>query len=122
MKSSAILFTLATGIIWQSCFSHQPSASTGKRLPEEDSMTPSSFQCEARLIRMDSSAATIVIMSMLHEGSALFYSVGVGDTIDAKYSLHKPLKNNSLIKMTIEERLKMNSEKPDFIITSVKYQ
>lgn len=92
-----------------------------KELPAAISLPPSSFLCEAKVIGLDSLQSKLLIMNMIRHGAALYYSVGIGDTIQAKiYSYQRSnLSVNSITELVIEERLKLNSEIPDFIIRQI---
>ena len=89
--------------------------------PASVSLPPSSFHCEARVIGLDSLQSILLIMNLIQQGAALYYSVGIGDTIQAKiYSYQRShLSENSITELVIEERLKLNSEIPDFIIRQI---
>ncbi len=111
-------------VLLSSCSPQKKSASneeSKKKLPANLSLLPSSFHCETKVIEIDSLQLILVIRNMIQQGAALFYSVGIGDTIQARIYYHQrnDLSQDSITEMVIEERLKMNSEIPDFVVRQI---
>ncbi len=111
-------------LLFSSCSPKTMSASNdeqNKEPPSSVSLSPSSFLCEAKVIGLDSLRSTILIRKIIQQGAALFYSVGIGDTIQAKIYTYQRnnLSIDSITELVIEERLKINSEIPDFIIRQI---
>lgn len=104
-----------------SCLPGKPASSTEtteKKPPGDLSLTPSTFYCEGKILAVDSNTLLVRIEKIIRQGSALFYPVSAGDTVTVKQnSLEqwKPLPGSSKA-MLIEERLRLNAEKPDFIL------
>ena len=100
----------------------QQAPAPEKKLPGTVSMTPSSFRCEGVVIEINSKSVNFAVSKILEQGSSLFYSVSAGDTIQATFQ--SPNKNNFApqqhIELLIEERVMMNSEKPEFIVRQIK--
>src|SRR5689334_229010 len=119
-----MVVTAGTSFFFQSCApvkngSTPPQNSTD--LPRDVAIPPSSFRCEATVLSTDTVAIIIKIDKMIQQGSSLFYMLGSGDTIEVKNN--SPEKENiaagSAFEVVIEERLKLNSDKPDFILLQV---
>ena len=84
-----------------------------KRVPGTVSISPASFYCEAKVLYVDSDEIKLLLKKITARGSALFFPVADGDTIVAKNqvrTMNEQLKD-STCEMTIEERLKLNSDR-----------
>ncbi|MCX6274802.1 MAG: hypothetical protein NTV09_06315 [Bacteroidetes bacterium] len=111
-------------LLFSSCSPKAMSTSNdepNKELPSIVSLSPSAFRCEANVIGLDSLRSTLLIRKIIQQGAALFYSVGIGDTIHAKIYTYQRnnLSMDLITELVIEERLKLNSEIPDFIIRQI---
>jgi hypothetical protein len=100
----------------------QPAPAPEKKLPGTVSMTPSSFRCEGVVIESNSKTVNFAVSKLLEQGSSLFYSVSAGDTILANFQTmnktsYPAMKN---VELMIEERVMLNSEKPEFIVRQIK--
>jgi hypothetical protein len=120
---STTIFFIAVIVIHSSCAStKKQSQEPEKQLPGTVSITPSSFRCSGTVIKSNPESVIFVVKEISARGSSLFYAVNSGDTIQAVFL--SPNKNifspGSIIKSLIEERLKMNSEKPEFIVKQIE--
>lgn len=100
----------------------QQSPATEKKLPGTVSMNPSSFRCEGVVIESNSKSINFVISKILQQGSSLFYPVSAGDTLVATFqspgkNIYAPQKH---VELMIEERVMLNSDKPEFIVRQIK--
>jgi len=123
MKFLIFLIVIPAGVsfFFQSCTSVKKNSTItqqGTKLPSEAAITPSSFRCEAIVLSNDSSEISLKIGKILQRGAALYFEVGSGDTIAAKYASRdkENIITGSALEILVEERQKMNSEKPDFIL------
>ena len=113
-------FILVYVILLDACSSSSTvTHEKSKTLPSSDvALTPSSFRCSAKILSVDSNRVLLFISEILQHGSSLFYSVSGGDTLHAEF-ISKNEKSpalNTSVEAVIEERLKLNSDKPDFVI------
>jgi hypothetical protein len=90
-------------------------------LPSDGSLSPGFFVCEAKILALDSLDMTVIIGTMLLQGGSLFYPVGTGDTLMLRLNPGDKsfIKGTMLKELVVEERLKLNSEKPEFIIRNI---
>ena len=95
---------------------------SGKKLPGTVAITPSSFRCEGIVIESDSKSINFKVAKMLEQGSSLFFSVSAGDTLVANFQSQNKTNYPAMkkLEMLIEERVMLNSEKPEFIIRQIK--
>ena len=120
---SRFLILIYAVLFLVSCSPVKQTLPPGKTpFPSDAAIAPSSFRCEGIFIAADSKKNLLLISKMLGQGSSLFYAVSAGDTIDAKFISRneKPPAINSPVEAVLEERLKLNSDKPDFIIRQIK--
>lgn len=118
---AALVFTALLVLTSCSC----PKTGILKDEPNKElqaiSLPPSSFLCEAKVIGLDSLQSVLIIRKVIQQGVALFYSIGNGDTVRAK--IYPYQRNNlsltTISELVIEERMKLNSEIPDFIIRQI---
>jgi len=95
---------------------------SGKKLPGTVAITPSSFRCEGTVIESNPKSMNFKVTKMLEQGSSLFYSVSAGDTLLANFQSQNKSNYPAMkkLEMLIEERVMLNSEKPEFIIRQIK--
>jgi hypothetical protein len=122
MKLITVLWMMGIGFYSGCAPAKQQSQVPEKKLPGTIAMSPSSFRCEGVVIESNSKSVKFAVSKILEQGSSLFYSVSAGDTIQANFqSLNKtnypPVKN---VELLIEERVMLNSEKPEFIVREIK--
>lgn len=119
-----LFFFLATFIWLFACSGPQKTAvetAPVKTLPADVAVGPSSIYCKASLLSSDTAGAWLVVTDILAVGSSLFYSASPGDTLYGKFTgtgVYQ-LINNASYEMVLEERLKLNSELPEFIIRQI---
>ena len=118
------MISVAEMVFHFGCTPAKTHTAQGKKIPETIAITPSTFRCSATVLENNNDAVNFKITKMLEEGSSLFYSVSAGDTIEAVF--HSANESNfssgNAVELLIEERIKMNSEKPEFIIRQVRKQ
>ena len=123
VKTTPCIYLMAITVFHFSCTpskkqSHEPE----KKLPGTVAITPSSFRCSGSVIESKPESVSLVVNEIKQRGSSLFYAVNPSDTIEAVFL--SPTKNKfpsgSLITLLIEERLKMNSEKPEFVVKNIE--
>ena len=118
-----ILFFMALIAFYYGCApSKKAPSEKEEKLPGTIAMSPSSFRCQAIVIECAQKEINIVVTKILEQGSSLFYSVSKGDTLTAVFQstnnhIYPP---STPVEMHIEERIKMNSEKPEFVIKHIK--
>jgi len=113
-----------TGSLLHSC---SPAKRTGttkeeeKKTPSNPSISPSSFHCTVKVLSAGPDEIHLRITRVMSRGSSLIYPVGDGDTLTARnLSAEKiTMRLDSISEMLLEERLKLNSGTPDFIITKI---
>ncbi len=111
-------------LMLQSCSNGNVSRKSGspdKKLPAAIAVSPSSFHCEVKIIEIDSLQLRIMLRKIIQQGSTLFYSVVAGDTIRTRMTGNRIIitPGDSILEMIIEERLKLNSEIPEFIVKQI---
>jgi hypothetical protein len=93
-----------------------------KKLPGTIAISPSSFQCVGTVIESDERTINFSVIKILQRGSSLIYPVSAGDTIVAIFqSTNKTdFSNLKSVELVVEERLKLNSEKPEFVVKQIR--
>ena len=124
LKSSPLfLLILIAAIKFSGCAPvKNQTQGTEKKLPGSIAITPSSFRCEATVIKSDQKSVSIVIDKILQRGSSLFYDVSAGDTIMAVFQTpnKKSFPPSAKVEMLIEERVMLNADKPEFIVKQIQ--
>lgn len=99
-----------------------PGQSAEKKLPGTVSPAPGTFRCEVIPLAMpDSDRVILVVQKIIEQGAALFYAVNSGDTIETVFIPSDKInfEKGITVQVVIEERLKLNSELPEFRIRKV---
>jgi len=128
MKSKKAVYFLLIIIIHFLTFSpgcktaKNDSSESGKKLPGDVAIAPSTFRCQGIVVASNSQTVSIQITKMLEQGSSLFYSVNNGDTVEARFQSpnktdYSAMKN---VEAVIEERVTLNSAIPEFIVRQIK--
>ena len=104
-------------------FGCAPSKKQSQEPAVKMAITPSSFRCTGNVIESKPESLTFAVKKITERGSSLFYSVSAGDTIEAIFLQSSPVTNISSgkeVELLIEERLKLNSEKPEFVVKQIQ--
>jgi len=125
VKLPAFLVLIVVEILFHSsCTPAKNQTTPENKLPGTMAITPSSFRCAGTVMESNSQSVRFVVTKIIERGSSLFYPVSAGDTLTAIFQSRK--KNNfsagTPVELLIEERLKMNSEIPEFIVRSIQSQ
>ena len=106
-----------------SCTPGKNETAPEKKLPGTMAITPSSFRCSGIVMESNSQSVHFVVTQIIERGAALFYPVDAGDTLTAiSQSPVKYFIPGKTVELLIEEKLKMNSEIPEFIVRSIQRQ
>jgi hypothetical protein len=123
MKITGVIIFIAGGIYCLSCSQEKKTGADerAEKMVSDIAVGPSTFYCSARVMMIDTAGAWLLVKVMKQQGSALFYPVAAGDTIYGKFVLPVSalLRHDSLVNIYLEEKLKINSDKPDFIIRQI---
>ena len=130
-KLACLLGVLSIVLFSCSAKKSQPGSSDRKIPSQELSISPSTFSCVSVIFSStgdDSSGCRyyfVIIEDVLRRGSSLLYQPAQHDSLqlkDCNSRFHRELRTGDTLIASVEERLTLNSEMPEFILRQVVKQ